>query len=336
VHAHLLGWAELGTLLGRQALAVKTGLLASKLEAASVLLQGHQQQDCGCQLRHLRHLCNHRGRPLPCFWVEQLWPAGAARCTLEPGAPPVVTSALAAEYDGHCLGSVAAICVSLAAGQVPIYAPTLVKAFESKDIALVRSGQHHTLALTHAGTGHVWQGWTAGAWRRFLVALIVDPSGKVRAERFLFSILCEHSPPICDAAGKLLSFGRPTYGRLGQQDADVAADSGGWARLLPSPLQAVALGSRPLPHLNSLNPTCVLFVLLCLLTACPEPKEVDGLEGVKVVGAAAGLAVSGAYLTGAGGCTQAQCWKRVTLWFNHRQSRSRQLPLSSCQRHCNC
>lgn len=27
--------------------------------------------------------------------------------------------------------------------------------------------------------------------------------------------------------------------------------------------------------------------------ACPEPKHVDGLEGVKVAGAAAGLAVSG-------------------------------------------
>ncbi len=28
------------------------------------------------------------------------------------------------------------------------------------------------------------------------------------------------------AAGTLLSFGRPTYGRLGQKDADVAADAG--------------------------------------------------------------------------------------------------------------
>jgi hypothetical protein len=54
-------------------------------------------------------------------------------------------------------------------------------------------------------------------------------------------------------AGTLLSFGRPTYGRLGQKDADVGADA-----------------------------------------ACPEPKPVDGLEGVRVVGAAGGLAVSGA------------------------------------------
>jgi hypothetical protein len=53
-------------------------------------------------------------------------------------------------------------------------------------------------------------------------------------------------------AGTLLSFGRPTYGRLGQKDAEVGSDS-----------------------------------------ACPELKQVDGLEGVEVAGAAAGLAVSG-------------------------------------------
>lgn len=52
----------------------------------------------------------------------------------------------------------------------------------------------------------------------------------------------------------LLSFGRPTYGRLGQKDADVGAD-----------------------------------------TACPAPRAVDGLEGVRVAGAAAGLAVSGCF-----------------------------------------
>ncbi|KAI3438963.1 hypothetical protein D9Q98_001377 [Chlorella vulgaris] len=89
-------------------------------------------------------------------------------------------------------------------GQVPVYAPTPVKALEGKGVTLVRSGQHHTLVLAEGGS--------------------------------------------------LLSFGRPTYGRLGQKDAEVSADA-----------------------------------------ACPEPKAVDGLEGVQVAGAAAGLAVSGCF-----------------------------------------
>ena len=65
------------------------------------------------------------------------------------------------------------LCVLTAAGQVPIYAPTLVKALEGKDVALVRSGQHHTLALTHAGASGAWEepGLQAHG-RRFPVALI--------------------------------------------------------------------------------------------------------------------------------------------------------------------
>lgn len=42
-------------------------------------------------------------------------------------------------------------CVRVCAGQVPVYAPTLVKALEGKGSALVRSGQHHTLVLTQEG-----------------------------------------------------------------------------------------------------------------------------------------------------------------------------------------
>jgi len=38
-------------------------------------------------------------------------------------------------------------------GLAPVYAPTRVKALEGKDASLVRSGQHHTLVLTHAGVG---------------------------------------------------------------------------------------------------------------------------------------------------------------------------------------
>ena len=88
------------------------------------------------------------------------------------------------------------------AGQAPVYAPALVRALSGRQVASVRSGQHHTLVLTRQG--------------------------------------------------ELLSFGRPTYGRLGRKGVDVAADA-----------------------------------------ACPEVEKVEGLEGVKVAGAAAGLAVSG-------------------------------------------
>jgi regulator of chromosome condensation len=89
-------------------------------------------------------------------------------------------------------------------GFFPAYTPVLVKALEGKDVALVRSGQHHTVVLT--------------------------------------------------GESKLLSFGRPTYGRLGQKDAEVSAD----------------------------NPA-------------PAVAAVDGLEGIEVAGAAAGLAVSGCF-----------------------------------------
>lgn len=65
------------------------------------------------------------------------------------------------------------------------------------------------------------------------------------------------------SAGKLLSFGRPTYGRLGQQEAPVDLDA-----------------------------------------ACPEPTPVDGLEGVNVAGASAGLAVSGELIVGGGATLQ--------------------------------
>ena len=54
--------------------------------------------------------------------------------------------------------------------------------------------------------------------------------------------------------GQMWSFGRPTYGRLGQQQAAVNSDD-----------------------------------------ASPDPSLVDNLEGIKVVGGAAGLAVSGCF-----------------------------------------
>ncbi len=64
----------------------------------------------------------------------------------------------------------------------------------------------------------------------------------------------QHHSLALAADGSLLSFGRPTYGRLGRPDVDVAADA-----------------------------------------AVPAPAPVASLEGVRVAGAAAGLAVSGAF-----------------------------------------
>jgi regulator of chromosome condensation len=64
----------------------------------------------------------------------------------------------------------------------------------------------------------------------------------------------QHHTLVITKEGTLLSFGRPTYGRLGQRNAEVSADA-----------------------------------------VCPEVRPVDGLEGVNVVGAAAGLAVSGCF-----------------------------------------
>lgn len=50
-------------------------------------------------------------------------------------------------------------CPARPAGQAPVYAPKLVKALEGKGAVLVRSGQHHTLVLTHAGgRGGRWAG----------------------------------------------------------------------------------------------------------------------------------------------------------------------------------
>jgi len=41
-------------------------------------LQRRERQNCGRQLRNIRHVCHHRRRPRVRLWTEQLWPAGAA------------------------------------------------------------------------------------------------------------------------------------------------------------------------------------------------------------------------------------------------------------------
>lgn len=64
----------------------------------------------------------------------------------------------------------------------------------------------------------------------------------------------QHHTLAITEGGQILSFGRPTYGRLGQLQADSNSDS-----------------------------------------ACPTPSYVDCLDGIRVTGAAAGLAVSGCF-----------------------------------------
>ena len=179
-----------------------------------------------------------------------------------------------------------------------MYAPTLVKALQGKDVALIRSGQHHTLALTHAGElrsgaglgGAVlhgvcssrctsWAGLQLGGLQlgglqqsvcrtrtRWCAASSCQPARLGPARQVTWTVDCIWRSPawlVPPIAGTLLSFGRPTYGRLGQKDADVAADAGG-ALLhlfsLPLPCTAgstrVAASSRRPARLN----------MLCILT----------------------------------------------------------------------
>eukprot|EP00889_Picochlorum_renovo_P001183 jgi/Picre1/28213/NNA_003619.t1 len=95
----------------------------------------------------------------------------------------------------------------------------------------------------------------------------------------------------------LLSCGRPTYGRLGQQGADVSSDA-----------------------------------------PCPAIHPVDGLDGVKVVGGAGGLAVSGCfdqkgsvYLWGFG--TSNQLPRVTTMTMRSSHGRWHRQSASSLQRH---
>ena len=118
----------------------------------------------------------------------------------------------------------------------------------------VNCGTYATFALTADGSVFAWglnnygQLALPGQEPVFAPALVRSLAGhevaSVRAG--------QHHTLVVTAQGELLSFGRPTYGRLGRREVDVAAD-----------------------------------------VACPEVRRVEGLEGVQVAGAAAGLAVSG-------------------------------------------
>lgn len=160
-----------------------------------------------------------------------------------------------------------------------MYAPTLVKALQGKDVALIRSGQHHTLALTHAGElrsgaglgGAVlhgvcssrctsWAGLQLGGLQlgglqqsvcrtrtRWCAASSCQPARLGPARQVTWTVDCIWRSPawlVPPIAGTLLSFGRPTYGRLGQKDADVAADAGG-ELLRSSPALPCTAGSTP-------------------------------------------------------------------------------------------
>lgn len=93
-----------------------------------------------------------------------------------------------------------------------------------------------------------------------------------------------------------------------QKEAEVSSDAGGetreTARLMPSiiPCSCIAPAltlawtqpqtARTPSLLPRISSNC--HVAFPAPAACPEPKHVDGSDGVKVAGAAAGLAVSGA------------------------------------------
>ena len=130
-------------------------------------------------------------------------------------------------------------------------------------------------------------------------------------------------PPPCAAAGELLSFGRPTYGRLGQQDAEVAADSGGWARELSSHCLLAALDPpTPLPHLApSTQPACLA------LPTCSLPRAQAG-------GWPAGGEGSGR--SGRPGSVRCASDPAVLLCFGSGHSCSSRLPPAAVRAQCGC
>ena len=120
----------------------------------------------------------------------------------------------------------------------------------------VNCGTYATFALLSDGSVHAWGLNNYGQLALPGLAPIYKPTEVVALrEHDVHAVRSgQHHTLVITESGALLSFGRPTYGRLGQSAAEVGADA-----------------------------------------ACPEVKPVDGLDGVTVTGAAAGLAVSGCF-----------------------------------------
>lgn len=87
----------------------------------------------------------------------------------------------------------------------------------------MRSGQHHTLVLTRAGASCALGAGTGAAAAQACRKgwLVQRPASSLTHSEARLHVAC---------AGTLLSFGRPTYGRLGQKDAEVGSDAGAAGR----------------------------------------------------------------------------------------------------------
>ena len=134
--------------------------------------------------------------------------------------------------------------------------PVPFKSRKSVKIVDVNCGTYATFALTATNEVYTWGLNNYGQLALEGLEPVYKPTEVVALRGVEVEAVKsgQHHTLVLTKQGKLLSFGRPTYGRLGQKSADVGADA-----------------------------------------ACPDVKGVDGLDGVQVLGAAAGLAVSGCF-----------------------------------------
>jgi regulator of chromosome condensation len=135
--------------------------------------------------------------------------------------------------------------------------PVPIKSKKAVKVVDVNCGTYGTFALTSDGAVHAWG---LNNYGQLAIPPGMEPVYKPTEVKALRGHAVsavksgQHHTLVITKEGSLLSFGRPTYGRLGQRDAEVSTDA-----------------------------------------ACPAVRAVDGLDGVKVAGAAAGLAVSGCF-----------------------------------------
>lgn len=247
---------------------------------AVALLQGRQQQDCGRQLRHVRHVCHNRRRPRVHVWPQQLRAAGAAGC-----------GGAAADCAAPCPVHPAARLAALHPA-VPLLAPCALLPLNCKLRVLLPLRRPGPRVCPHPRQGSGGQAGGAGAQRaaphagadasrcaavRLGCGRIGRAAGEAVASRHaapfarMSPASCLPVHPGCRSAGTLLSFGRPTYGRLGQKDADVAADAGGQG----GQGRAGAAMVRMLAALSCMQPStggaCRLFALAADCSCIPPP-----------------------------------------------------------------